>query len=208
MIKKFLPREQKFFDLFRKQAAIIKQGLELFGEMVRNYDKRGELGPRIGEVEHDADDVTHEVLSLLDNTFVTPFDREDIQTLAKKLDDVMDMVEATTARMEIYDMPPPPAEVRELSSILNHAFENVAKAIGKLNDLKNREEILEICVEVNRLENEGDQALRLALRRLFKEFTDPLYVIKLKEIYENLEKAIDCCEDLADVFQKILAKNA
>ena len=191
-----------------RRLRAIQRGLDRFGDMLDAYDQREEYTREIKDLENEADDIAHEIFRFLGNTFITPFDREDIQLLANRLDDVIDLVEATAARMEIYDLPDPPEEVREMSRILRHAFKNVAEAIGMLRNPKQREEIQRLCVEVNRLENEGDAVLRLSLRRLFQDARDPLHVIKMKEIYENLEEAVDRCEDLADVIETILIKNA
>lgn len=207
MFKKFLPKEHRFFDLFEQQAAAISKGLELFSELIENYSGRRELTRQIKVVENEADDAAHKIFSLLNNTFVTPFDREDIQVLAYRMDDVMDLVEKVGARMEIYDMPPPTEEIKKMTAILKKAFGKVSSAVGMLKDWKHREEVLQICVEINSLENEGDLLLRAALERLFKDAADPFYVIKLKEIYECLEDAIDRCEDLANVLETILIKN-
>ncbi|MFH1999143.1 MAG: DUF47 family protein [Planctomycetota bacterium] len=208
MFKKLLPREDRFFALLEQQAEAIQHGLDRFHFLLRNYDKRLQISREIKELESKADDVAHAIFQLLSNSFVTPFDREDIQRLTDHMDDVLDHVEATSARMEIYDLPEPTEEVHEMSRVLQEAFSKVTSAVGKLRSWKNRDEILKICVEVNSLENEGDSLLRRALHGLFKDATDPLHVIKMKEIYENLEDAIDHCEDLANVIETIMIKNA
>lgn len=208
MFKKLLPKEHRFFDLFKQQASVISKGLELFELLLQEFPRRQELAKRIKDVENEADTVAHEIYRLLNNTFVTPFDREDIQALVVRMDDVIDLVEKASARMEIYDLSAPPDGVGEMIEILRKAFGKISSAISLLRDWKHREEVLEICVEVNSLENEGDSLLRLCLQNLFKEASDPLYVIKVKEIYESLEDAIDRCEDLANVIETILIKNA
>lgn len=208
MFRKLMPKDTRFFTLFDRQVEAIQRGLDLFGQLLNDYDARTEISTRIKEAEHDADVVVHEIIGLLNNSFITPFDHEDIQALVGRLDDVIDMVEETTARMDIYDLPAPPDDVREMSRILRHAFQIVALGVGNLGHLERREEIRKILVEVNRIENEGDAVLRTALRRLFKDATDPLYVIKMQEIYENLERAIDRCEDVANALETIMVKNA
>jgi predicted phosphate transport protein (TIGR00153 family) len=208
MFKKLLPREHRFFELFEKQTSVIKKGLDLFELLLREYSRREELTKQIKDVENDADAVAHQIYRLLNNTFVTPFDREDIQTLVNRMDDVMDLLEKASVRMEIYDMPDPPVNVGEMLVILKKAFNKLSSAVGMLRDWKHRDEIFQICVEVNSLENEGDALLRMSLEHLFKEASDPFYVIKAKEIYESLEEAIDRCEDLSNVIETIIIKNA
>jgi predicted phosphate transport protein (TIGR00153 family) len=208
MFKKLLPKERRFFELFEQQAALIKKGLDLFELLLQNYSRRKELTQQIKDVEDDADAVAHQIIQLLNNTFVTPFDREDIQTLVNRMDDVMDMIEKANARMDIYDLPAPPENIDKMLAILKKAFDRISSAVGMLRDWKHREEIFQICVEVNSLENQGDAVLRTSLERLFKEASDPFYVIKAKEIYESLEDAIDRCEDLSNVIETIMIKNA
>jgi len=208
MFKKFLPKERRFFELFEQQAAVIKKGLDLFELMLQNYSRRKELTQQIKDVENDADAVAHQIIQLLNNTFVTPFDREDIQTLVNRMDDVMDLLEKASARMEIYDLPAPPENIDKMLAILQKAFDRISSAVGMLRNLKHREAIFQICVEVNSLENQGDAVLRSSLEHLFKGASDPFYVIKAKEIYENLEDAIDRCEDLSNVIETIIIKNA
>ncbi len=208
MFKKLLPKEHRFFELFEQQAAVIKKGLDLFELLLQEYSRRKELTQQIKDVENDADAVAHQIIQLLNNTFVTPFDREDIQTLVNRMDDVMDLLEKASARMEIYDLPAPPENIDEMLAILQKAFDKISSAVGMLRDWKHRDAIFQICVEVNSLENQGDAVLRTSLERLFKEASDPFYVIKAKEIYESLEDAIDRCEDLSNVIETIVIKNA
>jgi predicted phosphate transport protein (TIGR00153 family) len=208
MFKKLLPKERRLFELFEQQAAVIKKGLDLFELLLQNYSRRKELTQQIKDVENEADAVAHQIIRLLNNTFVTPFDREDIQTLVNRMDDVVDLLEKASARMEIYDLPAPPENIGEMLAILRKAFDRISSALGMLRDLKHREAIFQICVEVNSLENQGDTLLRASLERLFKGASDPFYVIKAKEIYESLEDAIDRCEDLSNVIETIIIKNA
>ena len=208
MFKKLLPKEHRFFELFEQQATVIKKGIDLFELLLQEYSRRKELTQQIKDVENDADAVVHQIYRLLNNTFVTPFDREDIQTLVNRMDDVMDLLEKASGRMEIYDLPAPPENIDEMLAILQKAFDKISSAVGMLRNWKHREAIFQVCVEVNSLENQGDAVLRTSLERLFKEASDPFYVIKAKEIYESLEDAIDRCEDLANVIEAIVIKNA
>ncbi|MBU2451701.1 MAG: DUF47 family protein, partial [Proteobacteria bacterium] len=170
--------------------------------------KRQELTARIKKTENRADDIAHEIFALLNSVFVTPFDREDIRMLANHTDDIVDMLEKAGTRMEIYNMPLPPDAVKEQIDILKRAFEKLAAAIGMLSDLKQKDAILKICIDVNSIENEGDMTLRRALHDLFENPSDPFLLMKQKEIYEHLEAAIDRCEDLANVIETIMIKYA
>lgn len=208
MLKKLLPKEHRFFELFEQQTAVIKKGSDLFELLLREYSRRGELTKQIKDVENDADAVAHQIYRLLNNTFVTPFDREDIQLLVDRMDDVMDLLEKASTRMKIYDLPAPPVNIGEMITILQKAFDKLSSAVGMLRNWKHREAIFQICVEVNSLENQGDTLLRESLERLFKEASDPFYVIKAKEIYESIEDAIDRCENISNVIETIIIKNA
>ncbi len=208
MFKRFLPKENRFFPLFRKHADIVVEGIEQFESLLKDYSKKEELRAVIKETEGRADDVAHEVFGLLNTVFVTPFDREDIRMLTNNLDDVMDMLLKAATRMVIYNMTSVPDTVREQAAILKRAFAELAAAISMLGDLKQKDAILKICINVNSIENEGDRVLRLALQLLFENPTDPILLIKQKEVYEHMEAAIDRCEDLANVIETILIKYA
>ena len=208
MLKRFLPKEDRCFTLFRQHAAIVAEGIDQFESLLADYSRREELTVLIKKTEERADDIAHEVFELLNTVFVTPFDREDIRMLTNNLDDVMDMLEKAGTRMEIYNMPSPPDAVCRQTRILKRAFAKLASAIGMLGDLKQKKAILDICIDVNSIENEGDLVLRSALHLLFENPTDPFLVMKQREIFEHLEAAIDRCEDLANVIETILMKYA
>jgi|SRR3989339_91939 len=208
MFRRFLPKEDRFFTLFKQLAGIVAEGIDQFESLLADYSRRGELTVLIKKTEERADDIAHEVFGLLNTVFVTPFDREDIRMLTNNLDDVMDMLEKAGTRMEIYNMPPPPDAVFEQTRILKRAFAKLSSAIGMLGDLKQKDAILKICIDVNSIENEGDFVLRSSLRLLFENPTDPFLVMKQREIFEHLEAAIDRCEDLANVIETILMKYA
>ena len=208
MFKKLLPTENHFFELFEQQTAVIGRGLELFGVLLREYSRRNELNIQIKAIENESDDVAHEVFNLLNNTFVTPFDREDIRMLVHRMDDVMDLIEKSAARMQIYDLPAPPVNTDRMHVVIQKAFEKISNAISMLQNHKHHKEILKLCVEINSLENDGDAILRESLAHLFQEASDPFYLIKAKEIYESLEEATDRCEDVANILETILIKNA
>jgi predicted phosphate transport protein (TIGR00153 family) len=208
MFHKLMPREKRFFELLGRQTGVIQAGLELLAELVRQPGRRDTLAGRLKQAESDADEALHDIVHLLDTTFVTPFDREDIQLLTHRLDDVMDHAEAAGACLELYQIAEPGQFVERQSNILLECFALIGRAVDKLEDMKHRQEILSLCVRVNSLENDADELLRQALRGLFAGSPDPLHVIKMKEIHESLEGAIDRCEDIAGVLETILLKNA
>jgi predicted phosphate transport protein (TIGR00153 family) len=208
MLKKLLPKEDVFFDLFEQQAEAIGRGLQLFELLIKEYSRLGELNVKIKAVENESDEIAHKIYNLLNNTFVTPFDREDIRLLAHRMDDVMDLTEKVAARMQLYDVTAPPVNTDRMLVIIRNAFDKITSAIHMLREQKNYRTILQLCVEVNSLENEGDTVLRESLARLFRETSDPIYLIKAKEIYESLEEATDRCEDLANIIETLLLKNA
>jgi predicted phosphate transport protein (TIGR00153 family) len=164
---------------------------------------------RISDIEHETDVITHRCVEALHKTFITPIDRDSIHRLITKMDDIMDFVEAAAERLALYEITTMTAEVRDLADVLVRASEQVALAAKGLRNLKSPQTILKVCVDVNRLENEGDQILRRAVAKLFKESAnDPIHVIKWKEIYENLESATDRCEDVANIIEGVVLEHA
>lgn len=161
----------------------------------------------IKEVEDKGDAITHEIVKLLNATFVTPLDREDILTMAVRLDDVIDRIDAAAARLQLFRISGPTDKSRELARILCLTCEQVSQALVHFQRRKFAE-VATCCVEINRLENEGDDCLRLALEELFSGEREALEVMKWKEIYETLEEAIDRCEDVSDVLETVALKNA
>jgi predicted phosphate transport protein (TIGR00153 family) len=204
---RFIPREEKFFDLFENAAANIVTGARLLQEMVNNYDRAEELGKQIEDVEHESDITTHEILDRLNKTFITPFDSEDISALAGRLDDVLDYIEATADRMLLYEAGPPTPELIALVDVLVATAIEVEKAVRLARDLTQSRRLLDHCIEINRLENDGDRQSRRALAELFRT-AQPIDAIKWREIYEHVEMAIDKCEDVANVLESVVVKNA
>jgi predicted phosphate transport protein (TIGR00153 family) len=163
---------------------------------------------RIKEIEHETDVITHACVERLHKTFITPFDRDDIHRLITRMDDVMDYIDSAAIAVMLYeltDMTPP---VRELADVLVRSTESVAVAVSGLKNVKQSKAILDACIEVNRLENEGDEILRGALAELFRGAKDPLLVLKWKEVYEALENATDRCEDVANVIEGVVLEHA
>ncbi|MGC8928672.1 MAG: DUF47 domain-containing protein [Myxococcota bacterium] len=210
MLKKLLPKEIDFFEYFDRIATTIDRGLELFEKTVKNYNNCdfNVCNSELKEIEHEADTLVHLTIEALNKTFLTPIDREDIQSLVKKIDDILDLTQATMLRFDMYKIKSITPEFISLTEVLRLSFVELHKAVLEMRDFKNREKIQKHCIEINRLENEGDSRLRNAITKLFAEEQDPINIIKWKEIYENIEMAIDRCEDVANVIEGIVLKNA
>ncbi|MFN8542652.1 MAG: DUF47 domain-containing protein [Candidatus Binatia bacterium] len=192
-----------FFDLFEQHAACTREAAALLAAMVREGGDPQVHAERVKDVEHQGDEITHRVMEKLHQTFITPLDREDIHEIISRLDDVLDLVYASSERIWLYGIRAMEPGAQELADVLLKAVEEVGAAIRELRDLKNSQRLKAHCTEINRLENEGDQLLRRAVARLFEHSADPIHVIKWKEIYEYLEDAIDRCEDVANVIEGV-----
>ncbi|TBR20174.1 DUF47 domain-containing protein [bacterium] len=204
----FMPKEEKFFELFNKQAAHNVEGTKLFLEMVQNWSLEPERFRKLQEIEHEADITTHEIFDRLNRTFITPFDREDIHELGSEMDDIVDLVQSIATRMQLFHIEKTTPELVQLADILLQAADTVRKAVGDLADKEKTRRVLDYCIEINRLENAGDRTLEAAIGKLFHGKPDALEVIKWKEVYEGLETAIDKCEDVANIIESILVKQA
>lgn len=204
----FLPKEEKFFELFETQAAHNVEAAKIFKALAEKWDHKSEAFHTLQDTEHEADITTHEIYDKLNRTFITPFDREDIHDLAGELDDVVDILQSVASRMQLYHVDHSTDDLVQLAGILYDATETVLKALIELKNPEKTRRVLDYCIEINRLENAGDRALEQAINKLFNGKPDPLEVIKWKEIYEGLEAAIDKCEDIAHTLESILVKNA
>lgn len=206
---RILPREESFFDEFEKHAAKTVEGCKAFLEMADGSKDCRTASPQIKAIERECDNITHAVVARLHKTFITPIDRNDIFRLISKLDDVMDYVEAAAQRMLVYEIHEPTPELAGLARSLTHGAQRLLEALSGMRNLKNPDLILEKCVEINRLENEADEQLRVALAKLFREGNkDPVSVIKWKEIYELIETATDRCEDVANIIEGVVLENS
>jgi len=193
----------QFFDLFEQHAERTREAASLLAAMLRDGVDPGHQAELVKAAEHAGDEVTHTVIERLHQTFITPIDRGDIHQLISRMDDVLDLVEASAERIWLYDIKTAEADARELADVLEKAVVEMGHAVRGLRDLKDRPRLLAHCTEINRLENVGDQLLRRAVARLFREGNDPIHVIKWKEIYDYLENAIDRCEDVANVIEGV-----
>jgi predicted phosphate transport protein (TIGR00153 family) len=207
LLMRFIPREEKFYDLFEELADKIEEGGKLFLDMLLNYDSFETRLVKLKEIEHEADDITHRTYEKMHTTFLTPIDREDIYALVNKMDSILDMTEAAAVRMSLYKIKAPKEELFQQARILNEATAKVKLIVCGLRDMKNAKMILDACVEINTLENAGDQILRATMARLFEHETDPFELIKWKEIFERFEDALDICEDVSNIVEGIVLKN-
>lgn len=200
-----IPQEKHFFDMIENQSSNVLLGVDALVDMLEQYTdidiKRG----KIKQIENDGDKMVHDIFAELNKTFITPIDREDISKLACSLDDILDNLEAVAERLVLYDIKKPPAYMLDFAITLQKTSKNVHEGISLLRDFKEAKKIRGFCKEVNTLENEGDTLLRNATADLFNK-KDPVEIIKIKELYEDLEAAIDRCEDVADVIGDILVK--
>lgn len=204
----FLPQEKKFFVLFEQSAHNAVKIAQQLRDMIHIWENVKERVGVIADLEHQGDAITHQIIALLHRTFVTPFDREDIALLARSLDDVTDFVYAAADAMLLYKVERPTSRARELSDIVVEVALEVERAVSEIRGRIERNRLLKRCVEINRLENVGDDVYRAAVAELFADSKDTTYLIKWRDIYEHMESAIDRCEEIADVLDGVALKYA
>lgn len=203
MFKRILPKEYCFFDFFEQHSELT---IKTCNELLRLAEGQIEIASsaqNIKNLEHDADDVAHKCIDALHRTFITPIDRPDIHHLIKRMDDVVDSIDGATTRINLYGITIMRPESKELAHILVNCSETIQQALKGLRNMKNSQLISEKCLMIHELESKGDEVLRSALLRLFKE-NEPILIIKWKEIFERLEKAIDRCEDVANIIEGVV----
>ena len=201
-----IPREVRFFDQFEQQSQNIIRATGLLHELIHTFADARAKAYAIKEVEHAGDQITHEIVKRLNTTFITPIDREDIHDLATRLDDVLDFLEAAAERLVIYRIKEPTSACRAMAEVI---VAQVAVMDCCIRCLRTMDPAFhEHAVEVNRLENRADTLLRETLAAMFEEESDPIEVIKWKEIYDNLERTLDEAEDVANVLESITLKHA
>jgi uncharacterized protein len=202
---RFLPRQEKFYPEFVALGVEMQAGARLLEQMLATDPPEWLRADEIKEIEHKCDVLTHQIIQQLNQTFVTPIDREDIHTLARSLDDVTDAIDAAATMLRLYKIEKVRYGARELAQIVATSAEQVRLA---LEAFEGRKGVAERSVEINRLENEADRMHELALERLFEEERDPIMIIKWKEILALLEDATDRCEDVANVLEGVVVKHA
>jgi len=199
-----LPRDEQFFDLFRKVADEIRSAAVLLEDMLASDAPDDAKADAIRDAEHRCDALTHDTIQRLHRTFVTPFDREDLYAMASALDDVMDAIDQSAQLLRLYRIKVVRPGARELAHTVSASAERIHQA---LDALEGRRPVQPHAVEINRLENEADRAYAVAIAALFDNETDPVTIIKWKEIFEALEFITDCCEDVANVIESVVVKH-
>ena len=201
----FVPKDREFFDLFEEAAGNIVRAADLLDQLLRGFpERREELTRDILICEQQGDRITHDIIQRLNQTFVTPIEREDILDLASALDDIVDYIEEAADYLGLYRIEAPMEQAQELARILHHACRELNNAIPRLRTFG---DIRHFTVEINRLENDGDRTVRAALASLFETGIDPMMVIRWKDIFERLEDAIDSTETAANILEGIVIKN-
>ena len=206
----FVPKDKKFFPLFEQAGNNLIEMSKLLKDIVNssNPEKKKELTRKVEDLEHRGDNITHQNHLELGKNFITPFDREDIHSLASSLDDVADFIHGAANRMDLYKVEKATEPMIEIADLLVEATEHVSKAIHELRDLKNIRNITDSCVRINSVENKADYIFDKAVADLFEFEKDAISLIKHKEVLSAMEDATDKCEDVANVLESILVKNA
>jgi hypothetical protein len=199
------PKDRQFFDLFEEAGGNIVRAAGLLEEMLLEYPERSDLAREILICEQDGDRITHDIIQRLNQTFVTPIDREDIHELSSALDDVVDYTEEVADYLGLYKIEAPMTQAQDLAKVLHAAARQIAEAMPRLRGFK---DISHYTVEINRLENDGDRITREAIASLFDTGIDPMVVIRWKDIFERLEDAIDSTEHVANILEGIVIKNS
>jgi uncharacterized protein len=199
------PREREFFDLFEEAGGNIVRAADLLEQMLLDYPDRSQLSRDILICEQEGDRITHDIIRRLNETFVTPIDREDIYALASALDDVVDFAEEVADYLGLYKIEAPMEQAQQLAKVLHQAARQIAEVMPRLRGFQ---DISHYTVEINRLENDGDRITREAMASLFDDGIDPMVVIRWKDIYERLENAIDATEHVANIVEGIVIKNS
>ena len=202
---RFRPVDASFYDLFTQIARQLVQGSSLLAEMMGDGSDRHAIAERMREEEHLADEATHDIIRRVNTTFVTPFDREDIYSLASGLDDVMDFMEEAVDLVLLYEVGNLPAELTEQVEVIQRCAELTAEAMPRLQSMKNLDEY---WIEINRLENAGDRSYRRILAKLFSGQFEALEVLKLKDVVDSLEAAVDAFETVANIVEQIAVKES
>ncbi len=211
MFGRLMPREGNFFELFDQHAEQIASGSRALAQLMSHYNDvaaRRQYIDTIDRAEKDADRVTHETVTLLHKTFITPFDRDDIHKLITTMDDILDLIQDVAESAMLYDLQHISPEAQQLAEINEMCCERVKAAVNLLDSMENAETILKICTEIDRLESDADRVMRSAMSRLFRDEGDVRQLIKLKAIYELLESVSDKCEDVANVIEGVVLENA
>ena len=208
MFSFFLPKDFNFFDLFDKQVDYAVSAADHFEESLLKGGITEKSLQEMGDIEHQGDEVSHDIFEHLNKTFITPFDREDIHALAKELDNITDMINTIFSRLWVYKITYKEENLVKFAAVIKESVNAVSRAVKGLRNMKNSKSIQDACVEINRLENVGDSMRDSMLAELFEKAKDPITVIKLKEVYQDAETVLDICEDVTHVVGAIILKQA
>ena len=208
MLGRLMPREGKFFDLFNAHAERIVEGSRELAAMIGRFDELDAHARRIDEAERAADKLTHECITLLHRTFITPFDRDQIHQLITKMDDILDLIQDVAESIALYDLRAVTPEAKQLAEICLRSCERVKTTVALLTNIKSPSAILKLCEEIDRLESDADRVMRAAMSKLFREENDLKQVMKLRVIYDLLESITDRCEDVANIIEGIVLENS
>lgn len=203
-----LTRDAVFFDALANHAQRSVSASKLLVDMFDRLEDASKLAKMITDLEHEGDKITHNCLAALHQTWITPLDREEIHSLITSLDDVLDCIEAASERIVLFEIVTAPPQARELAQAVVSACTAMCSATQSLRDLKQQSKLLELCVEINKHENTADSIYRAALAALFKPGSDPLVVMKWRDIYDQLENATDRCEDVANIIEGVVLEHA
>lgn len=203
-----LTRDAVFFNALSDHAQKSVVASRLLADMFEQLEDAPAIAKRITDLEHEGDKLTHDCLAALHQTWITPLDREEIHALITRLDDILDCIEAVSERVVLFEIRSATPEARELARKVVSSVAAVCAAIQSLRDLKHHKKLLELCVEINQHENAADAIYRVALAALFKPGSDPLLVMKWREIYDQLENATDRCEDVANIIEGVVLEHA
>jgi len=208
MLGRLMPREGRFFDFYNAHAERIVEGSRALAAMLATFSDLEVYAQRIDAAERSADKITHEAITLLHKTFITPFDRDQMHALITNMDDILDLIQDVAESVALYDLRRITPETKQLAEICQMCCERVKTAVGLLTHIKQHEAILKCCEEIDRLESDADRVMRSALSKLFREESDIKQVIKMRVIYDLLETVTDRCEDVANVIEGIVLENS
>ena len=208
MFGRLMPREGNFFELFNAHADKIAEGSRELASMITRFSDLAAHAERIDGAERAADKITHEAITLLHKTFITPFDREQIHLLITRMDDILDLMQDVAESIVLFDIRNVTPEAKHLAEICQMCCERVRSAVRLLTNVKDSEAILKTCQEIDRLESDADRVMRSAMSKLFRDEPDVKQLIKLRSIYELLELITDRCEDVANVIEGIVLENS
>ena len=208
ILQYFIPKDRKFFPLFEKASANLVEVSKVLQEALAttNMEKRSSLFRQVEKLEHVGDDLTHQIFQEVGSTFITPFDREDIQRLASGLDDILDYIHGSAKRIELYKLEPIHPSMLKLAELITQSAEELNIAVGELRNMRKIGKIREACVRINSIENHADDIFDNAVARLFEDEQDAIQIIKVKEVLSALETATDKAEDAANVLESIIIK--